>query len=397
MRRSSRMARLKACLIATSFLVTALGASQAQEAGAMPPPAVAVIELTGKDVPVVNELPGRIAATRISEVRARVSGILQERVFEQGATVKKDDVLYRIDPRLFRVRVTSAEAALQRAKSIQDNARLQLERQKSLRDRNIASGIEYDTAAVNLAQATADVASAEAGLDEAKINLEYTEVRAPISGVIGAALVTEGALVTADGTSNLALIQQVDPVYADFTQSAQELLNLKRAVSAGTLASTAPGEARVELVFDDGSLYAEPGKLLFANANVDSNTGQVTLRAEFPNKAGDLLPGMYVRVRIEQAVRHNAFTIPQRAVIRDDAGQAQVYVLGADNVAELRKVTLGQAQGSEWLVEGGLKQGESIIVDGVQKVQPGAKVAPEAWKPAEAATSSSQQPVKTSE
>lgn len=393
----SRTARLKLCLIATTFLVAASGVTLAQEGSAMPPPAVAVIELKGRDVPVINELPGRIAATRISEVRARVSGILQERVFEQGAKVKKDDVLYRIDPRLFKVRVASAEAALQRAKSIQDNARLQLERQKSLRDRNIASGIDYDTAAVNLAQASADVASAEAGLDEAKINLEYTDVRAPISGVIGGALVTEGALVTADGTSNLALIQQVNPVYADFTQSAQELLNLKRAVAAGTLASTAPGEARVELVFDDGSLYGEPGKLLFANANVDSNTGQVTLRAEFPNGAGDLLPGMYVRVRIEQAVRHDAFTVPQRAVIRDDTGQAQVYVLGADNVAELRKVTLGQAHGSEWLVESGLKQGETVIVDGVQKVQPGGKVAPEAWKPAAPAASSSQEPAKAPE
>ncbi|QFY62994.1 efflux RND transporter periplasmic adaptor subunit (plasmid) [Rhizobium grahamii] len=396
MQRSSQLPRLKACLFATTFTVLATGSSLAQQGGEMPPPVVAVVELKGKDVPVVNELPGRIAATRTSEVRARVSGILQERVFEQGATVSKDDVLYRIDPRIFRVRVASAEATLQRAKSTQENARLQLERQKNLRERNVASGIEYDTAAVNLAQANADVAAAEAGLDEAKINLEYTEVRAPISGVIGGALVTEGALVTADGTSNLALIQQVDPVYADFTQSAQELLNLKRAVAAGKLASAAPGEARVQLVFDDGSLYGEPGKLLFANASVDSNTGQVTLRAEFPNKAGDLLPGMYVRVRIEQAVRQNAFTVPQRAVIRDDSGQAQVYVLGNDNVAELHKVTLGQALDAEWVVEDGLKAGETIIVDGVQKVQPGAKVAPEPWKPAEKEKSSSQ-PTQASE
>ncbi|KRB62163.1 RND transporter [Rhizobium sp. Root708] len=391
MQRSSQLQRLKACLFATTFIALGAGSSLAQQGGEMPPPVVAVVELKGRDVPVVNELPGRIAATRTSEVRARVSGILQERVFEQGATVAKDDVLYRIDPRIFRVRVASAEATLQRAKSTQENARLQLERQKNLRERNVASGIEYDTAAVNLAQANADVAAAEAGLEEAKINLEYTEVRAPISGVIGGALVTEGALVTADGTSNLALIQQVDPVYADFTQSAQELLNLKRAVAAGKLASAAPGEARVQLVFDDGSLYGEPGKLLFANASVDSNTGQVTLRAEFPNKAGDLLPGMYVRVRIEQAVRQNAFTVPQRAVIRDDSGQAQVYVLGNDNVAELHKVTLGQALDAEWVVEDGLKAGETIIVDGVQKVQPGAKVAPEPWKPAEKEKSPSQQ------
>nr|WP_246698314.1 efflux RND transporter periplasmic adaptor subunit [Rhizobium sp. BK529] len=369
-------------MAATTLLALTAGQTFAQEGGMqMPPAAVGVVEMKAHAVPVVNELPGRIAATRVSEVRARVSGILQERVFQQGTLVKEGDVLYRIDPRLFQVRVASAEAALQRAKATQQNARLQLERQQSLKERNIATGVDYDTAAVNLAQADADVASAQAGLDEAKINLDYTEVRAPITGIIGAALVTEGALVTADGTSNLALIQQIDPVYADFTQSAQDLLNLKRAVAEGKLASAAPGEARVELVFDDGSLYAEPGRLLFASANVDPNTGQVTLRAEFPNKHGDLLPGMYVRVRIEQAVRQDALTVPQRAVIRNEAGQAQVYVLSEGNKAELRPVTLGQTLDSEWVVEQGLKDGEKVIADGVQKVKPGATVTPEPWKP----------------
>ncbi|TCS09153.1 efflux RND transporter periplasmic adaptor subunit [Rhizobium sp. BK418] len=382
MLRNTKLPRLKAMMAATTLLALTAGQTFAQEGGMqMPPAAVGVVEMKAHAVPVVNELPGRIAATRVSEVRARVSGILQERVFQQGTLVKEGDVLYRIDPRLFQVRVASAEAALQRAKATQQNARLQLERQQSLKERNIATGVDYDTAAVNLAQADADVASAQAGLDEAKINLDYTEVRAPITGIIGAALVTEGALVTADGTSNLALIQQIDPVYADFTQSAQDLLNLKRAVAEGKLASAAPGEARVELVFDDGSLYAEPGRLLFASANVDPNTGQVTLRAEFPNKHGDLLPGMYVRVRIEQAVRQDALTVPQRAVIRNEAGQAQVYVLSEGNKAELRSVTLGQTLDSEWVVEQGLKDGEKVIADGVQKVKPGATVAPEPWKP----------------
>lgn len=395
MLRNTRLPRLKAMMAATTLLVLAAGHTFAQEGGMqMPPAAVGVVEMKSHAVPVVNELPGRIAATRVSEVRARVSGILQERVFEQGTFVKQGDVLYRIDPRLFRVRVASAEATLQRAKATQQNARLQLERQQNLKERNIATGIDYDTAAVAVAQADADVASAEAGLDEAKINLDYTEVRAPISGIIGGALVTEGALVTADGTSNLALIQQVDPVYADFTQSAQDLLNLKRAVADGKLASTAPGEARVELVFDDGSVYAEPGRLLFASANVDPNTGQVTLRAEFPNKNGDLLPGMYVRVRIEQAVRQDALTVPQRAVTRNEAGQAQVYVLAEGNKAELRPVTLGQVLGSEWVVESGLKAGETVIADGVQKVQPGATVAPEPWKPDAAAAASAPAPAK---
>ena len=395
MLRNTRLPRLKAMMAATTLLALAAGQTFAQEGGMqMPPAAVGVVEMKAHAVPVINELPGRIAATRVSEVRARVSGILQERVFEQGTLVKQGDVLYRIDPRLFRVRVASAEATLQRAKATQQNARLQLERQQNLRERNIATGIDYDTAAVAVAQADADVASAEAGLDEAKINLDYTDVRAPITGIIGGALVTEGALVTADGTSNLALIQQIDPVYADFTQSAQDLLNLKRAVAEGKLESAAPGEARVELVFDDGSLYAEPGRLLFASANVDPNTGQVTLRAEFPNQHGDLLPGMYVRVRIEQAVRENALTVPQRVVTRNEAGQAQVYVLAEGNKAELRPVTLGQVLGSEWVVESGLKAGETVIADGVQKVQPGATVAPEPWKPDAAAAASAPAPAK---
>lgn len=359
----------------------------AQEGMQMPPPAVGVLELTAKSVPVINELPGRVAATRVAEVRARVSGILLERVFEQGAMVQKDDVLYRIDPRLFKVRVASAEASLQRVVATQSNARQQLERQKSLRERNVSTGIDFDTAAVNLAQADADVALQQAALDEARINLEYTEVRAPISGIIGAALVTEGALVTADGTQNLALIQQIDPSYADFTQSAQDMMALRRAVEAGKLAGTAPDQASVRLVFDDGSVYADLGRLLFSSASVDSTTGQVTQRAEFPNARRDLLPGMYVRVRIEQAVRENAVVVPQRSIVRAADGKPLVYVVKADDTAEARPVELGQALETEWVVEKGLNAGDKIVVDGAQKVQPGGKIKPEPWqaeKPADA-------------
>lgn len=390
MYRCSQLPRLKACLIATTILALTATSSFAQEGAEMPPAAVGVIDLKAHAVPVISELPGRVAATRISEVRARVSGILLERVFEQGTLVKAGDVLYRIDPKLFRVRVASAEASLRRAEATRDNARVQLDRQKSLRERNVASGIDYDTAAVNLAQSDADVALALAALEEAKINLEYTEVRAPITGVIGGALVTEGALVTADATSNLALIQQIDPVYADFTQSAQDLLALKRAVTDGKLASPAPGQASVELVFDGGDVYDQKGKLLFSSANVDSTTGQVTLRAEFPNPTGDLLPGMYVRVRVEQAVRQSAITVPQRSVLRTQDGKAQVYVVGADDTAKLRDVELGQSLGQEWVVESGLKDGEKVVVDGVQKVQPDAKVAPEPWTPVAQQTSKGQ-------
>ncbi|MBO4225247.1 efflux RND transporter periplasmic adaptor subunit [Bradyrhizobium neotropicale] len=381
---SSRpLPRVRTYLAAAAFLALTIGGVAAQHGAELPPPAVSVIELKAHPVPVVNELPGRIAATRISEVRARVSGILQARVFTQGTPVKEGDVLYLIDPKLFQVRVASAEASLRRAKAVQQNARQQFERQKTLHERDATSGVNLDTATATLAQADADVALAEAALAEAKINLDYTEVRAPISGIIGGALVTEGALVTADGTQNLALIQQVDSVYVDFTQSAQDLLTLKRAVEEGKLASPAPGEARVELVFDDGGLYAEAGRLLFASASVDSTTGQVTLRAEFPNPKHDLLPGMYVRVRIAQAVREGAITIPQRAVTRARDGRAQVYLVSEGGIAETRDVELGQALGSEWIVESGLKEGERVVVDGVQKVRVGGKVVPEPWKPAD--------------
>lgn len=390
MNRCSQPLRLKACLIATTILVISMGVVHAQQGGEMPPSAVGVIQLKSHPIPVMNELPGRIAATRVSDVRARVSGILQERVFEQGSLVKQGDILYKIDPRLFKVRVASAEASLQKAKAIQSNAVQQLARQKALRERNAASGVEYDTAAVNLAQADADVALAAAALDEARINLDYTEVRAPITGIIGAALVTEGTLVTADGTSNLALIQQIDPVYADFTQSAQDLLALKRAVSAGKLASPAAGQARVELVFDNGDAYSEPGKLLFSNASVDPNTGQVTLRAEFPNARRDLLPGMYVRVRIEQATRQSGITVPQRSIVRAPDGKPQVFVVDGDGTAQARDIVLGEALGSEWVVNAGLREGEIVVVDGAQKIQPGGKVVSEQWAPAKSGQAADQ-------
>ncbi|MBR0842193.1 efflux RND transporter periplasmic adaptor subunit [Bradyrhizobium liaoningense] len=380
---SRALPRLTTYLAAAVLLALAIGGVAAQQVAQPAPPAVGVIELKAHPVPVVNELPGRVAATRISEVRARVSGILQARVFTQGTPVKEGDVLYRIDPKLFQVRLASAEASLRRARAVRQNAQQQFERQRTLHERDATSGVNLDAATATLAQADADVALAEAALAEAKINLDYTEVRAPISGLIGGALVTEGALVTADGTQNLALIQQVDSIYVDFTQSAQDLLTLRRAVEDGKLASPTPGEARVELVFDDGGIYRDAGRLLFASASVDSTTGQVTLRAEFPNPKHDLLPGMYVRVRIAQAVREGAITIPQRAVTRARDGRAQVYLVSESGIAETRDVELGQALGSEWVVESGLKVGEGLVVDGVQKVRPGGKVVAEPWKPAD--------------
>ena len=354
----------------------ALPVASRVEAQDMPPTPVSVLTMTPQPLPVVNELPGRVAATRTAEVRPRVGGIVVERIFTQGSVVKAGDVLYKIDPAPYEVRVASAEATLARAEATRQNAQDQLARTEALRERRVTAGVELENATTTLAQAEADVAIANASLQEARLNLGYTDVTAPIDGVVGRALVTEGALVTAQ-TDILATIQQLDPVYVDVTQSSSQLFALQRARAAGELMMTSPDEAQVELFFDDGSEYPHPGKLLFSEASVDSSTGQITLRAEFPNPDGMLLPGLYVRARLEQAVRENALSIPQMAVQRDTNGQAFVYVMKGEDTVERRDVNLGQTSEDGWLVEEGLKPGDRVVVEGAQKLYPDAKVVPE--------------------
>jgi membrane fusion protein (multidrug efflux system) len=345
----------------------------------MPVP-VSVLTVTQEDVPILNELPGRIAPTRIAEVRPRISGIVVARVFEQGSLVKEGDVLYKIDPAPFKVQVDSARATLQRAEAVQLQARQNADRQQTLRQRDITSAQQYETAVAALAQADADIAAAKANLAAAELNLQYSDVRAPISGRIGRALITEGALVGTGAADILATIQQLDPVYADFTQSANELLHLRRAMKSGEIGSDKPDEAPVRLLFDDGSPYQHAGRLLFSEAAVDAMTGQVTLRGEFPNPDGDLLPGMYVRVIIQQGVQRSAIAIPQQAVQRDGSGRAQVYVVKDGKTAELRMIMTGRVVDDRWVIESGLKAGEQIIVEGFQKLRPGAPVNPQPWK-----------------
>lgn len=342
----------------------------------LPPTPVSVLTMTPQPLPVVNELPGRVAATRTAEVRPRVGGIVVERIFTQGSVVQAGDVLYKIDPAPYAVRVASAEATLARAEATRQNAQDQLARTEALRERRVTAGVDLENATTTLAQADADVAIANASLQEAQLNLGYTDVTAPISGVVGRALVTEGALVTAQ-TDILATIQQLDPVYVDVTQSSSQLFALQRARASGELMMAAPDEARVQLFFDDGSEYPHPGKLLFSEASVDSSTGQITLRAEFPNPDGMLLPGLYVRARLEQAVRENALSIPQMAVQRDTNGQAFVYVLKGEDTVERRDLTLAQTSENGWLVEEGLQPGDRVVVEGAQKLYPDAKVVAE--------------------
>lgn len=376
-------------LIATLGALSILAGCQDEQAPqggfAFPPPPVSVLTVKAEDVPITNDLPGRIAATRTAEVRPRASGIVVERVFEQGSQVKEGDVLYRIDPAPFQVQVDSAEATLRRAKAVQAQAKNDTARQEQLKKSNVASVQAYDDAIAKLAQADADVAIAEAGLATARLNLEYTAVKAPISGRIGRALITEGALVSSNGTENLATIQQLDPVYADFTQPATDLIRLRKALQDGDLMAD-NNSADVKLVLDDGSAYPHPGKLLFSEAAVDESTGQVTLRGEFPNPDGDLLPGMYVRVQIEQGIEKGAVLVPQQAVQRDSAGNALVYVVSADNKAGARPVRVGRAAGTRWVITDGLQDGEKIIVEGFQKVQPGGEVVPSEWNPNAAAS-----------
>lgn len=354
---------------------------------------VGVVKVTPETLRIVNDLPGRIAPTRIAEVRPRVAGILVERVFKQGTIVREGDVLYRIDPAPFRVRVNSAKAAVQRAEASRVLARQQADRQTQLKERDVTTGQLYDRAVAELAQATADEASARAGLESAELDLQYTEVRAPITGRIGRALITEGALVTVGGSESLATIQQLEPVYADFTQSANELLTLKRAAQASAKAQGGAA-ALVRLKFDDGSEYAHDGQLLFSEAAVDATTGQITLRGEFPNPDGDLLPGMYVRVQIVQGEQKDALSVPERALQRDPGGQAQLYVVNTERKADLRSVTPSRLVNGRWIINSGLKAGDSVVVEGFQTLAPGANVDPKPWRSPSADAASAAQPAK---
>ncbi|NEW86444.1 efflux RND transporter periplasmic adaptor subunit [Rhodopseudomonas sp. WA056] len=367
---------------AFGMLVGLAGCGEDKQAGAAekqaPPVVVSVVTVAPETLRIVSDLPGRIAPTRIAEVRPRVSGIIIERVFQQGTIVKQGDVLYRLDPAPFQVRVASAKAALQRAVATRTLAAQQAERQTRLRDRDVTTGQLYDKAVAELAQAEADEASARAGLQTAELDLQYTEVRAPITGRIGRALITEGALFTVGGSESLATIQQLDPVYADFTQSANEMLALKHAAQR----TAKPGdaiEAEVRLRFDNGTNYAHRGRLLFSEASVDATTGQVTLRGEFPNPDGDLLPGMYVRVQLVQGEEAGVLAVPDRALRRDPGGQAQLYVVTADRRAELRPVTPTRLVDGRWIIASGLKAGDAVIVQGFQALSPGASVDPKPW------------------
>ena len=323
---------------------------------------------------VSNELSGRVVAPRVAQVSARVAGVVLKRAFTEGSEVKQGDVLFLIDPAPFKADLDSAQAALRKSEAVALQAKLQDQRYAELIEINAISRQDHDNARAAAQQANADVAANQAAVQRAKLNLGYATVTAPISGRIGRALVTEGALVGQGEVTPLARIQQLNPIHVDLTQSTRDLDNLREAFRAGELQQVGKQQAKAILIRDNGSLYPLPGKLLFTDVTVDPSTGQIILRSEFPNPDYDLLPGSFVRVRLEQAVNKEGISVPQRAVLRDSAGVAQVLLIDADNRVQLQSVQLGSAHNDRWAVTSGLKAGDRIVTEGLQHARPGEQV-----------------------
>ncbi len=343
-------------------------------------PEVGVVTVQTGDIGLVTELPGRLEASRVAEVRARAAGILQKRVFSEGSDVKAGQNLFLIDSAPYQASLAQAEAGVAQAEASLAQSRALAERYRPLVAVNAISKQDYDNAVAAQKTAQANVAAARAAVATARINLGYATVTAPISGRIGRALVTEGALVGQGTPTQLAVIQQIDPLYINFTQSASDALKLRAAVTSGKYQQAGANAAKVRVVLEDGSVYPQLGRLLFTDLTVDATSGQVTLRAEVPNRDRTLLPGLYVRVRLEQAQVDNGILLPQQAVTR--SGKADtVMVVDAENHVTPRPVKLGPAQGSNWVVLDGLKSGDQVMVDGFQKLPRGKPGEPVVVKP----------------
>ena len=349
-------------------------------AGAPPPPTVGVIRVQSADVGLLSELPGRTEASRIAQVRARAAGILQARRFEEGSDVREGQLLFSIDPSPYQAALASAQAQLARAEGTLMQAQAQAERAKPLLEAKAISEQESINAQAARRQAEAEVAAARAAVQVAQLNLSHASVAAPIAGRIGRALVTEGALVGQGEATALALIQQVDPMFVNFTQPAGDVLRLRSAIESGRLKTAGKDAAVITLVLEDGSVHPQKGRLLFSDLSVDQGTGQIALRAIVPNPKKTLLPGLFVRVQLEQALAPGAMLVPQQAVSRGALGDT-VRVVGEDNMVEQRPVKIGPARGAQWVVLEGLKDGEQVMVDGFQKLRGKGPVKPVPWTP----------------
>ncbi len=366
--------------------------TSSQQAGAAPPPPeVGVVTVAMGDIGLVTELPGRLEPSRVAQVRARAAGIVQQRLFREGSDVRAGQVLYRIDSSSLAASTASAQASVAKALASHAQAAALAQRYRPLVEANAISKQEYANAVAAEKQAEADVAAARAALRSSEINLGYASVTSPISGRIGRSLVTEGALVGQGEATPLAVVQQIDPLYVNFTQPVNEVMNLRRALEQGRLKRAGAEGAQVRVMLEDGTEHSMPGKLLFADLSVDQATGQVTLRAEVPNPRAMLLPGMYVRVRLEQAKASNAMLLPQQAVTRSPQGDS-VMVVAADGKVSPRPVKVGGSQNGQWVILEGLQPGEKVMVDGFQKLRPNAPVKPVPWVAAGAAAAAASAP-----
>ncbi|MPV55263.1 efflux RND transporter periplasmic adaptor subunit [Burkholderia sp. HI2761] len=370
-----RVERVPYRLITAATAAVFLAACGKKESAPSPQtPEVGVVTVQPQAVPAVTELPGRTSAFLVAQVRARVDGIVLRREFTEGTDVKAGQRLYKIDPAPYIAALNSAKATLAKAQANLVTQNALVARYKVLVAANAVSKQDYDNAVATQGQAAADVAAGKAAVDTAQINLGYTDVVSPISGRVGISQVTPGAYVQASQATLMSTVQQLDPVYVDLTQSSLEGLKLRQDVQSGRLKTSGPGAAKVSLILEDGKTYSESGKLQFSDVTVDQTTGSVTIRAVFPNPGRVLLPGMFVRARIEEGVNENAFLVPQIGVTHDQKGQAVALVVTAANKVEMRPLTTTGTYGQNWIVEGGLQAGDHVIVQGVDKVRPGATV-----------------------
>lgn len=357
-------------LLFTAALLSACGEEQQQMQRGVPE--VTAVTLGTQAVTLTRELPGRTNPFKVAEVRPQVNGLIKEQLFTEGGLVESGQALYQLDDRRYQADYDSAKAALARAEAQLKVARLNANRSAELVKTGAVSKQENDTAIASLQQAEADVAAAKATLQGARVQLEFARISSPISGRIGISAVTQGALVTANQSAALATVQQLDPIYVDLTQSVSELLSLRKALESGAVEDT--DNFPVTILLEDGSKYPHDGKLEFSEVSVDRTTGSVRLRVVVPNPDHMLLPGMYVRANIGRGVRDNAVLVPQQGISRDPKGNTTAMVVGEGSKVEVRPVQVSQTVGDKWLVESGLKAGDRVIVEGLQKIRPGAQV-----------------------
>ncbi len=363
------------CLLVLGGLLLLAGCERKpQAAPAMRTPEVSFVTIAPQEVLLSTELSGRTSAFRVAEIRPRVNGLIQRRLFTEGADVKEGQVLYQIDPAPFEAELANAQAALAEAEARLPSIQSKAERYAKLLGHSALSQQDYDDAAAALNQLRATIISLQAKVETARINLGYTKVTAPISGRIGKSSVTDGAIVTAYQATALATIQQLDPIYVDVPQSTAELTRMKERLKAGLLDARAKDPDKVSLVLESGAPYPLEGTLQFSDVTVDPTTGSVIVRLVFPNPEGDILPGMFVKATIKEGVDAAAILVPQQGVSRDSKGNPFALVVGAENKIERRALTLDRAIGNQWLVLAGLAAGDRVVVEGLQMLRPGTSV-----------------------